>query len=89
MAKFHDWGEPPDDGADYIGYTKWGDKWCICIRQLTFDYNHAEPDADEQIWAFTDAPRHMRIAAVPFLHKMIRQSQPRRQRDLAKHRYQG
>jgi len=72
-AKYTDWGEPPYEGADYIGYTKWGDKWCVCIRQLTQDYTNPDPDEQdtEKVWAFTDAPRHMRIAAVPHLHKMI------------------
>ena len=63
---FSDWHE--------IGYGKINGKWGIGIRKSFEDLNCPQDNQVETTeWQFSEAPREMRVQAVPFLSKVIEQ----------------
>lgn len=50
-------------GGRAIGYSKVGNKWGLAIKQFRND--------GEEVWAFNEAPRWMRIEAVKFLPHLL------------------
>lgn len=63
---FTDWHE--------IGYGKINGKWGIGIKKNFEDLNcPPETQIETTEWQFSEAPREMRIQAIPFLSKVIEQ----------------
>lgn len=53
-----------------VGYTKLKDRWGIALRTRSGD--HLEPlENSEEVWAFNDAPRWMRIEGVSKLPDLL------------------
>ncbi len=63
---FSDWHE--------IGYGKINGKWGIGIRKNLEDVTRPQGNQVETTeWQFSEAPREMRVQAIPFLSKVIEQ----------------
>ena len=61
-----------------LGYARVGGKWGLALRDVTG--NHIDHDDDsEEVWAFNDAPRAMRIEAVgkipDLLERLLQQTE--------------
>ena len=61
-----------------LGYARVGGKWGLALRDVTG--NHLDHDDDsEEVWAFNDAPRAMRIEAVnkipDLLERLLQQTE--------------
>jgi hypothetical protein len=65
--------EEDEDGhylGEQVGYTRYGNRWCVVLR--TFSGMEADPSGpDENVWAFTDAPRQLRIRATEHIPKLL------------------
>jgi prefoldin subunit 5 len=61
-----------------LGYARIGGKWGLALRDVTGNLTDTEDDAEE-VWAFNDAPRAMRIEAVgkipDLLEKLLQQTE--------------
>jgi prefoldin subunit 5 len=61
-----------------LGYARIGGKWGLALRDVTGNHIDNEDDAEE-VWAFNDAPRAMRIEAVgkipDLLEKLLQQTE--------------
>ena len=69
---FSSWEDGPLYEVEELGYAKWGGKWQITLRKTLEDQNRPEDvPAEESGWVFTEAPREMRIRAIPSLPKLI------------------
>jgi prefoldin subunit 5 len=69
---FSMWQNGPLSEVEEIGYAKWGGKWVITLRKTFDDLNRSGEDTSEETgWAFTEAPREMRLRAIPHLPKLI------------------
>jgi septation ring formation regulator EzrA len=67
-------GEGPFSDWSEIGYGKINGKWGIGIRKSFEDLSADEGNQlDSTEWPFSEAPREMRIEAIPFLPKVIEQ----------------
>jgi len=47
----------------YIGYSKIGKEWGICLKEASGNYSYPDRDTEEK-WRFNDAPRWMRVESV-------------------------
>lgn len=66
------WEEGPDSEVHEIGYGKINGNWGIGIKRTIED--QTQPEAyrvDESQWVFSEAPRDMRIQAIPYLNKVV------------------
>lgn len=67
------YGSPSDPSwysTEELGYAKIGEKWAIGLRTTQGDEKY--PDSKKvETWAFTDAPRALRIESVTFLPKLL------------------
>ncbi|MFI5094912.1 MAG: hypothetical protein ACHQIK_15830 [Candidatus Acidiferrales bacterium] len=71
-VSFYVYEEGPLSDVHEIGYGKVNGRWGIGIKK-TFD-DQAQPDGYQteiSEWHFSEAPREMRIQAIPLLHKVI------------------
>jgi hypothetical protein len=69
---FYSDGEGPFTDWHDIGYAKVSGKWGIAIRKNFEDLNAQQDNQIETTeWQFSEAPREMRIQAIPFLPKVI------------------
>jgi hypothetical protein len=62
----------PDGSRTYreqVGYTKRSGKWGIALR--TMDDCTYEEDANVEEWAFSDAPRQLRLRAVDRIPELL------------------
>lgn len=51
-----------------IGYARYKGTWGICIRQTIEGH---DPEPEETIWHFDDAPRDMRIRGAEHLYELV------------------
>lgn len=66
--------EGPLSDVHEIGYAKANGKWGIAIKKTLEDLNQPEGyQVDVTEWQFCEAPREMRIAAIPHLSQVIDQ----------------
>jgi hypothetical protein len=68
-------GEDEDNGPydlKLIGYAKVGNVWGIALRTMN-GHNHYPEDHHEETWLFNDAPRSLRIEALPRLPELFNQ----------------
>jgi hypothetical protein len=71
---FSSTGEGPFSDWNEIGYGKINGKWGIGIRRCSEDLTADEGNQlDSTEWPFSEAPREIRIEAIPFLPKVIEQ----------------
>jgi len=71
---FDSWEEGPFSEWHEIGYGKVNGRWGIAIKKNLEDLNSQQADNVETTeWQFSEAPREMRIAAIPHLPKVIEQ----------------
>jgi hypothetical protein len=63
-------GDQPDWWDRGIGYTRLKEGWGIALRTRSGNYNWPERDSDE-LWAFNDAPRWLRIEGVGKLPDLL------------------
>jgi hypothetical protein len=63
-------GEDPWWWDRGIGYIKLKDHWGVALRRRSGDYTHADHD-EEEVWAFNEAPRWMRIDGVGKLPDLL------------------
>ncbi len=70
-----------------VGYTKLRDRWGIALRTRNGSYSCPDRDSEE-LWAFNDAPRWMRIESVgklpELLDALLKQAQDTAQKIRAK-----
>jgi len=67
-------GSDTGSGTHEVGYDKIKGEWSIAIRRIKIETPMLVPlpaPQKEDIWLFGDAPRSLRLAAVPALGKMI------------------
>ncbi len=66
-----------------VGYAKLRDRWAIALRTRAGDYTNPDRDSEE-LWAFNDAPRWMRLEAVAklpdLLEELLKQAEDTTQR---------
>lgn len=75
---FQEWHS--EDGFHYadedIGYAKIGGKWGLSIRSV--EGNEAEGPTKSEVWTFNEAPRALRVRAVPkipdLLEKLVKEA---------------
>jgi hypothetical protein len=71
-VSFYAYDEGPFSDVHQIGYGKVNGKWGIAIKTTFEDLTQPEGNQiDESEWQFSEAPREMRIQAIPFLHRVI------------------
>jgi methyl-accepting chemotaxis protein len=73
-VSFYVYDEGPFSDVHQIGYAKVNGKWGIGIKKTFEDLNRPDEDQVEVTeWQFCEAPREMRIAAIPYLSQVIEQ----------------
>jgi len=71
-VSFYVYDDGPFSEVHEIGYGKINSKWGIAIKRTFEDLSQPEGfQVDESEWQFSEAPRDMRIQAIPHLHKVI------------------
>jgi len=71
-VSFYGWDDGPFSEVHEIGYSKINSKWGIGIKRIIEDQTQPQGyQTDETEWQFSEAPRDMRIQAIPHLHKVI------------------
>jgi hypothetical protein len=71
-VSFYVYEEGPFSDVHEIGYGKVNCKWGIAIKKTFEDLSAPEGrQIEETEWQFSEAPRDMRIQAIPKLHKVI------------------
>ncbi len=50
-----------------IGYAEVGDRWCLALRERSGD----PVELDEQVWAFNQAPRWLRVEGISKLLELL------------------
>lgn len=70
-VNFRAWEQHPDWSCDQLGYSKVGGKWGVAIRTVSGDYLSPGDDKVDAEWAFNDAPRAMRIAAIDHIPELL------------------
>lgn len=64
------WSEDGEWWSESLGYAKIGSRWCLAIRTACGDY--ANPDGDSaETWPLNEAPRALRVDAVPHISALI------------------
>ncbi|MEK6372552.1 MAG: hypothetical protein AABO58_07625 [Acidobacteriota bacterium] len=74
ISKWYEFAKSADREGAYetkeIGYAKIGGRWCIALAERSG--HSSAPDSEEYAaWAFSDAPRQLRIRAVKEIPKLI------------------
>jgi hypothetical protein len=60
------WSAPDGSSGYYqLGYTKVSGKWGIALSEVS-DYSD-----DDEVWAFNDAPRTLRLKAVDYIPQLL------------------
>jgi hypothetical protein len=73
-VSFYVYEEGPFSDVHEIGYGKVNGKWGVAIKKTFEDLNRAGDNTSEVTeWQFSEAPREMRIDAIPYLPKVIEQ----------------
>jgi methyl-accepting chemotaxis protein len=73
-VSFYSYDDGPFSDRHEIGYGKVNGKWGIGIKTIFEDLSRPEGEQIEEAeWSFSEAPREMRIEAIPYLHKVIEQ----------------
>jgi prefoldin subunit 5 len=73
-VSFYVYEEGPFSDVHEIGYGKVNGNWGIAIKKTFEDAQNAGEDSpDVTEWQFSEAPRDMRIEAIPYLPKVIEQ----------------
>jgi|NGEPerStandDraft_6_1074524.scaffolds.fasta_scaffold21292_4 methyl-accepting chemotaxis protein len=71
-VRFYVYEEGPLSDLHEIGYGKVNGNWGIAIRRIFEDLNKpSEYQTEITEWQFSEAPRDMRIDAIPYLTKVI------------------
>jgi hypothetical protein len=70
-VSFYVYEEGPFSDVHELGYGKVNGKWGICIRKTFADQNRDEEGVETTEWQFSEAPRDMRIEAIPHLRKVV------------------
>jgi hypothetical protein len=71
-VSFYVYDDGPFSEVHEIGYGKINGKWGIAIKKTFEDLTRPEGfQVDESEWQFSEAPRDMRIQAIPHLGKVI------------------
>lgn len=55
----------------YIGYAKVDGKWGLAISSVSGEVGGAPDEHDDEEWLFNDAPRAMRIEAIPYIPALL------------------
>jgi hypothetical protein len=63
-------GDEPDWWDRGVGYTRLKDGWGIALRTRSGNYNYPD-EGSEELWAFNDAPRWLRIEGVGKLPDLL------------------
>lgn len=73
-VSFYVYEDGPITDVHEIGYAKANGKWGIAIKKTFEDVFQPEGhQVDVTEWQFCEAPREMRIAAIPYLSQVIEQ----------------
>jgi hypothetical protein len=71
-VSFYVYEEGPFSDVHELGYGKVKGTWGIAIKKTLEDVTQPEGNQIEETeWQFSEAPRDMRIQAIPHLHKVI------------------
>ena len=71
-VSFYVWEEGPLSEVHEIGYGKVNGNWGIGIKRTIEDQaQHEGYQTDVTEWQFSEAPRDMRIQAIPYLHNVV------------------
>ena len=62
------WSGDYSRGYDEVGYAKINGKWCIALREV--EEFHDREDGEE-VWAFADGPRRLRLKAIDYLPNLL------------------
>jgi hypothetical protein len=63
------WSGEHSSGYDQVGYTKVGGKWCVALSAV--EERPDRPEDDEEVWAFSEGPRRLRLMAIDYLPNLL------------------